>query len=104
MTEQATAAAQSLTEQPDHLYSAVNESNCNRFGNKPRDRRNCDQHSDLPSRAEAQATSLGEKAASIDQLTSTILQNAESARHANELVITTADIAAKGAAAVGSVG
>jgi len=60
-------------------------------------------NSDLSSRTEAQATSLGETAASIEELTSTILQNAESARHANELVITTADIAAKGGNAVGNV-
>jgi len=60
-------------------------------------------NSDLSSRTEAQAASLGETASSIEQLTATILQNAESARHANELVITTADIAAKGGAAVGNV-
>lgn len=60
-------------------------------------------NSDLSSRTEAQATRLGETASSIEQLTSTILQNAESARHANDLVIITAGIAAKGGAAVGNV-
>jgi methyl-accepting chemotaxis protein len=60
-------------------------------------------NSDLSSRTEAQATSLGETATSIEQLTSTILQNTERARHANELVIATANIAAQGGAAVDNV-
>jgi len=60
-------------------------------------------NSDLSSRTEAQATSLGETASSIEELTSTVLQNAESAKHANDLVISTADIAAKGGAAVSNV-
>jgi methyl-accepting chemotaxis protein len=60
-------------------------------------------NSDLSARTEAQATSLGETASSIEELTSTVLQNADSARHANALVIATADIAAKGGSAVGNV-
>jgi methyl-accepting chemotaxis protein len=60
-------------------------------------------NSDLSSRTEAQVKGLGETVVSIEKLTSTIMQNLESARHANELVTTTADIAAKGGAAVGNV-
>ena len=58
---------------------------------------------DLSSRTEQQAASLEETASSMEQLTSTVKQNAEHARHANQLVVATADIAANGGQIVGKV-
>ncbi|MBT9589365.1 MAG: PAS domain-containing protein, partial [Thiobacillus sp.] len=58
---------------------------------------------DLSSRTEQQAASLEETASSMEELTSTVKQNAEHARHANQLVVSTADIAANGGKVVGRV-
>ncbi|WP_324780771.1 methyl-accepting chemotaxis protein [Thiobacillus sedimenti] len=58
---------------------------------------------DLSSRTEEQASSLEETASSMEELTSTVKQNAENARQANQLVVSTADVAAKGGAVVGQV-
>ncbi|MBC3929118.1 methyl-accepting chemotaxis protein [Undibacterium sp. CY21W] len=54
---------------------------------------------DLSARTEEQAGSLEETAASMEELTSTVKQNAENARQANQLVLSTADVAAKGSVA-----
>ncbi|OJW57946.1 MAG: hypothetical protein BGO60_01885 [Thiobacillus sp. 65-1059] len=58
---------------------------------------------DLSSRTEEQASSLEETASSMEELTSTVRQNAENARQANQLVVSTADVAAKGGQVVGQV-
>jgi len=58
---------------------------------------------DLSSRTEEQASSLEETASSMEELTSTVRQNAENARQANQLVVSTADVAAKGRQVVGQV-
>ncbi|MBT9590650.1 MAG: chemotaxis protein, partial [Thiobacillus sp.] len=58
---------------------------------------------DLSSRTEEQASSLEETASSMEELTSTVKQNAENARQANQLVVSTADIAVKGGQVVGKV-
>ncbi|MHB1187000.1 MAG: methyl-accepting chemotaxis protein [Thiobacillus sp.] len=58
---------------------------------------------DLSSRTEEQASSLEETASSMEELTSTVKQNAENARQANQLVVSTADIAVKGGHVVGQV-
>ena len=58
---------------------------------------------DLSSRTEEQASSLEETASSMEELTSTVKQNAENARQANQLVVSTADIAVKGGQVVGQV-
>jgi methyl-accepting chemotaxis protein len=58
---------------------------------------------DLSSRTEQQASSLEETASSMEELTSTVKQNAENARQANQLVVSTADIAVKGGQVVGQV-
>ncbi len=58
---------------------------------------------DLSSRTEQQAASLEETASSMEELTSTVKQNAENARQANQLVVSTADIAVKGGQVVGQV-
>ena len=60
-------------------------------------------NADLSSRTESQASSLEETAASMEELTSTVKQNAENARQANQLVVSTADVAAKGGQVVGQV-
>jgi methyl-accepting chemotaxis protein len=60
-------------------------------------------NSELSSRTEAQAASLGQAASSMEQITATVLQNAESVRRANELVMSTADIAEQGGKAVSNV-
>ena len=58
---------------------------------------------DLSSRTEQQASSLEETASSMEQLTGTVKQNAENARQAKQLVVSTADIAVKGGQVVGQV-
>lgn len=60
-------------------------------------------NADLSGRTESQASSLEETASSMEELTSTVKQNAEHARHANQLVGSTAEIAARGGAVVGQV-
>lgn len=57
----------------------------------------------LSSRTESQAASLEETATSMEELTSTVKQNAEHARHTNQLVTSTADIAATGGEIAGKV-
>ena len=58
---------------------------------------------DLSSRTEQQASSLEETASSMEELTSTVKQNAENARQANQLVVSTADVAVRGGQVVGQV-
>ncbi|MFP5410828.1 MAG: methyl-accepting chemotaxis protein [Gammaproteobacteria bacterium] len=58
---------------------------------------------DLSSRTESQASSLEETASSMEELTSTVKQNAENARQANQLVISTAEVAGHGGQVVGQV-
>ncbi|WP_324781120.1 methyl-accepting chemotaxis protein [Thiobacillus sedimenti] len=53
-------------------------------------------NADLSSRTESQASSLEETASSMEELTSTVRQNAENAQTANQLVVSTADVAVKG--------
>ena len=60
-------------------------------------------NADLSARTEAQAGSLEETASSMEQLTATVRQNADSARHANELVQSSAQVAARGSEAVSEV-
>lgn len=60
-------------------------------------------NADLSGRTESQASSLEETASSMEELTSTVKQNAEHARHANQLVGSTAEIAARGGEVVGQV-
>jgi methyl-accepting chemotaxis protein len=60
-------------------------------------------NADLSSRTEEQASSLEETASSMEELTSTVKQNAENARQANQLVVSTADVAVKGGQVVGQV-
>jgi methyl-accepting chemotaxis protein len=60
-------------------------------------------NADLSNRTESQASSLEETASSMEELTSTVRQNADNARQANQLVVSTADLAAKGGVVVGQV-
>ena len=60
-------------------------------------------NADLSSRTEAQASRLEETASSMEELTSTVKQNAEGARHANQLVSSTVDIAVNGGEVVEQV-
>ena len=60
-------------------------------------------NADLSGRTEAQASSLEETASSMEELTSTVRQNAENARQANQLVVSTSDVAVKGGQVVGQV-
>jgi methyl-accepting chemotaxis protein len=60
-------------------------------------------NADLSGRTESQASSLEETASSVEELTSTVKQNAEHARHANQLAGAAAEIAVKGGQAVGQV-
>jgi len=58
---------------------------------------------DLSNRTESQASSLEETASSMEELTSTVKQNAENARQANQLVVSTADVAVRGGQVVSQV-
>ena len=60
-------------------------------------------NADLSGRTEQQASSLEETAISMEDLTSTVKQNAENASQANQMVITTSSIAVKGGTIVGQV-
>jgi len=60
-------------------------------------------NADLSSRTESQAASLGETAASMEQLTGTVRQNADHAREANELARAALDVTLQGARAVQDV-
>ncbi len=58
---------------------------------------------DLSSRTEQQASSLGQTAAAMEELTATVLQNAENARQANLLATETSQVATRGGTVVGQV-
>ncbi|MBA5686188.1 methyl-accepting chemotaxis protein [Rugamonas apoptosis] len=58
---------------------------------------------DLSARTEGQASSLEQTASAMEQLTATVTQNADSARHANELVQSASGYATQGGAVVGRV-
>jgi methyl-accepting chemotaxis protein len=58
---------------------------------------------DLSQRTEEQACTLEETASSMEQLTGTVLQNADGARKANELAAGASEVALKGGAVVGQV-
>ena len=58
---------------------------------------------DLSSRTESQAASLEETASSMVELTSTVKENADNARQANQLVVSATNFALKGGEVVGRV-
>ncbi|NRR30434.1 MCP four helix bundle domain-containing protein [Oxalobacteraceae bacterium] len=58
---------------------------------------------DLSSRTEMQASSLEKTASAMEELTSTVKQNADNAREANLLAATASDVARKGGAVVSQV-
>jgi len=60
-------------------------------------------NAELSSRTDSQASSLEETASSMEELTSTVKQNADNARHANQLVLSASDFATKGGQVVGAV-
>jgi methyl-accepting chemotaxis protein len=60
-------------------------------------------NAELSSRTESQANNLGSAAQSMNELTTTVQKNAESARHATQLAGAASDIALKGGKAVGQV-
>ncbi|ARU23745.1 hypothetical protein RSSE_c3364 [Ralstonia solanacearum] len=60
-------------------------------------------NADLSQRTEAQASSPQETAAGMEELTSTVKQNADNAQHATELAATASEVAQKGNAVVSQV-
>ena len=58
---------------------------------------------DLSSRTEEQASSLGTTAASMEELTSTVKQNADNAQQANQLAASASEVAVKGGVVVARV-
>ncbi|MGM3274517.1 methyl-accepting chemotaxis protein [Ralstonia sp. 24A2] len=58
---------------------------------------------DLSTRTQEQASALEECAASMEELNATVKQNADHARHANQLATTAADVASQGGAVVARV-
>ena len=60
-------------------------------------------NADLSARTEAQASSLEQTAAAMEQLTSTVKENAANARQANDMMVSASILAAKGGSVVGEV-
>ena len=60
-------------------------------------------NTDLAARTEEQASSLEESASSMEELTSTVTQNAENAKHANQVAIGASEVAARGGKAMTDV-
>jgi methyl-accepting chemotaxis protein len=60
-------------------------------------------NADLSARTESQAGSLGETASSMGTLTSTVKQNADNARQANQLAVSASTVAEKGGQVVSQV-
>ena len=60
-------------------------------------------NADLSARTETQASSLGETASSMGSLTSTVKQNADNARQANQLAVSASSVAEKGGQVVSQV-
>lgn len=60
-------------------------------------------NADLSQRTEAQASSLQQTAASMEELTSTVKQNADNAQHATALAATASEVAHQGSTVVGQV-
>ncbi|MBB3222497.1 methyl-accepting chemotaxis protein [Pseudoduganella umbonata] len=60
-------------------------------------------NADLSARTETQAGSLGETASSMGTLTSTVKQNADNARQANQLAVSASSVAEKGGQVVSQV-
>jgi len=58
---------------------------------------------DLSARTESQASSLEETSASMEELTTTVVQNADNAQQANQLTKSAAEIAEKGGTVVANV-
>ena len=58
---------------------------------------------DLSARTEEQANSLGTTAATMEELTSTVKQNADNARQANQLAMTASQVAVRGGTVVAQV-
>ena len=58
---------------------------------------------DLSNRTEEQASSLEKTASAMEQLTSTVKQNADNAMHANQLVISSSEVATQGGVVVARV-
>ncbi|MFZ6876490.1 methyl-accepting chemotaxis protein [Undibacterium sp. Di27W] len=58
---------------------------------------------DLSSRTEEQASSLEETASAMEELTSAVKQNADNARQANQLVVSTSEVAIQGGQMVDNV-
>ncbi len=58
-------------------------------------------NADLNNRTQAQASALGETAASVEQMTSTVRQSAENAQQAHQLVTSAREAAEKGGVVVG---
>jgi methyl-accepting chemotaxis protein len=56
------------------------------------------------SRTDSQASFLEETAGSMEELTSTVAQNTDHARHANQLVVSASEVAVKGGQVVAKVG
>ncbi|ACS85516.1 methyl-accepting chemotaxis protein [Musicola paradisiaca] len=55
---------------------------------------------DLSSRTESQASALAQTAAAMEQLTATVQQNADNARHVNQLAHSASDVATRGGTVV----
>jgi methyl-accepting chemotaxis protein len=60
-------------------------------------------NNDLSSRTEQQASALEQTAASMQELSATVKQNADSARHANQLALDASAVAVRGGEVVGQV-
>ena len=94
---------QALADMRDHLAQVVTGVRANAEGVATASAEIAYGNSDLSIRTERQASALEETAASMEQLGSTVHQNAESARHANQLALAATKMAEQGGAAVAEV-
>ena len=94
---------QALADMRDHLAQVVAGVRANAEGVATASAEIAYGNSDLSMRTEQQASALEETAASMEQLGSTVHQNAESARHANQLALVATKMAEQGGAAVAEV-
>ena len=92
-----------LKDMNDHLAETVGQVRSNSESMHTAAREIAAGNLDLSARTEAQAGSLEETASAMEELTSTVKQNADNAKQANQLVLSTSTLAARGGDLVSQV-
>jgi len=102
-TDEAAQLLQALIAMRDNLARIVGEVRDNADGVSTSSAEIAHGNHDLSTRTESQASALQQTAASMEELSSTVTQNAESARQANQLAVSASAIAIRGGNVVGQV-